>query len=88
MDASLNQPCRVQEDGSMSCKLLLYKGKMQIINDVEKIIKKITKKVQKMFGSLENYALSLHPQNERNTVLRYTRKMRRPETMACGIDRK
>ena len=24
MDASLNQPCRVQEDGSMSCKLLLY----------------------------------------------------------------
>ena len=46
------------------------------------------KKVQKMFGSLENYALSLHPQNERNTVLRYTRKMMRPETMACGIDRK
>ena len=26
MDASLNQPCRVQEDGSMSCKLLLYEG--------------------------------------------------------------
>ena len=46
------------------------------------------KKVQKMFGSLENYALSLHPQNERNTVLRYTRKMMRPETMASGIDRK
>jgi len=65
-----------------------FKGKMQIINDVEKIIKKITKKVQKIFGSLENYALSLHPQNERNTVLRYTRKMRRPETMACEFDRK
>ena len=28
MDASLNQPCRVQEDGSMSCKLLLYEGKL------------------------------------------------------------
>jgi hypothetical protein len=24
MDASLTQPCRVQEDGPMGCKLLLY----------------------------------------------------------------
>ena len=24
MGESLNQPCRVQEDGSMNCKLLLY----------------------------------------------------------------
>lgn len=46
------------------------------------------KKVQKMFGSLDNYALSLHPQNERNTVLRYTREMKRSETMACEFDRK
>ena len=29
MDASLNQPCRVQEDGSMSCKLLLCEGKLR-----------------------------------------------------------
>jgi hypothetical protein len=24
MDASLNQPCRVQEEGPMDCKLLFY----------------------------------------------------------------
>ena len=27
MDASLNQPCRVQEDGLMGCKLLLSGNK-------------------------------------------------------------
>ncbi len=27
MDASLTQPCRVQEDGPMGCKLLLYTKK-------------------------------------------------------------
>ena len=31
MDASLNQPCRVQEDGSMSCKLLLYESKRSYV---------------------------------------------------------
>jgi hypothetical protein len=28
MGGSLNQPCRVQEDGLLGCKLLLYGGKM------------------------------------------------------------
>ena len=27
MDESLNQPCRVQEDGLLGCKLLLYRNK-------------------------------------------------------------
>ena len=32
MDGSLNQPCRVQEDGSMSCKLL---SKLLVLSDGE-----------------------------------------------------
>ena len=39
MDASLNQPCRVQEDGSMSCKLLLYEGKPGYEYPAESIIR-------------------------------------------------
>ena len=27
MEATLTQPCRVQEDGPMDCKLLLYEKK-------------------------------------------------------------
>ena len=27
MEATLTQPCRVQEDGPMDCKLLLYRKK-------------------------------------------------------------
>ncbi len=34
MDASLNQPCRVQEDGSMSCKLLLVGNKRGLVSPV------------------------------------------------------
>ena len=39
MDASLNQPCRVQEDGSMSCKLLLYKGKPWDVSQAESTVR-------------------------------------------------
>ena len=39
MDASLNQPCRVQEDGSMSCKLLLYEGKLGYVYPTESIVR-------------------------------------------------
>ena len=39
MDASLNQPCRVQDDGSMSCKLLLYKGKPRYVYLAESTIR-------------------------------------------------
>ena len=35
MDASLNQPCRVQEDGPMGCKLLLQGNKSLFVNEVE-----------------------------------------------------
>ncbi len=31
MGGILNQPCRVQDDGSTSCKLLLYRGKMPYV---------------------------------------------------------
>ena len=31
MGASLNQPCRVQEDGPMDCKLLLYRKKPTLV---------------------------------------------------------
>jgi hypothetical protein len=27
MEATLTQPCRVQDDGPMGCKLLLYRNK-------------------------------------------------------------
>ena len=39
MDGSLNQPCRVQEDGSMSCKLLLYEGKRRYVYLPESIVR-------------------------------------------------
>ena len=39
MDASLNQPCRVQEDGSMSCKLLLYEGKLRYVYLTESTVR-------------------------------------------------
>ena len=39
MDASLNQPCRVQDDGSMSCKLLLYEGKPGYVYPAESIVR-------------------------------------------------
>ena len=39
MDASLNQPRRVQEDGSMSCKLLLYEGKCRYVYLFESIVR-------------------------------------------------
>ena len=39
MDASLNQPCRVQDDGSISCKLLLYEGKIGYVYLTESIIR-------------------------------------------------
>ena len=39
MDESLNQPCRVQEDGSMSCKLLLYKGKPEYVYSAESTVR-------------------------------------------------
>ena len=39
MGASLNQPCRVQEDGSMSCKLLLYEGNSGYVYLYESIIR-------------------------------------------------
>ena len=31
MGESLNQPCRVQEDGPMGCKLLLYGKKRRYV---------------------------------------------------------
>ena len=39
MDASLNQPCRVQDDGSTSCKLLLYEGNNWYVYLLESIIR-------------------------------------------------
>ncbi len=39
MDVSLNQPCRVQEDGPMGCKLLLYRNKFMFVNMIEGIIR-------------------------------------------------
>ena len=39
MDGSLNQPCRVQDDGSMSCKLLLYEGNPGYVYPAESIVR-------------------------------------------------
>ena len=39
MDGSLTQPCRVQDDGSMSCKLLLYEGKPEYVYSAESIVR-------------------------------------------------
>jgi hypothetical protein len=35
MDASLNQPCRVKDDGPLGCKLLLYGKKPLFSNEVD-----------------------------------------------------
>ena len=35
MGASLNQPCRVQEDGPMDCKLLLYRKKHSDVSELD-----------------------------------------------------
>jgi len=35
MGGSLNQPCRVQEEGSMDCKLLLYRKKWSLERDFD-----------------------------------------------------
>ena len=39
MDASLNQPCRVQDEGAMHCKLLLYEGKFRYVYLFESIVR-------------------------------------------------
>ena len=39
MDASLNQPCRVQDEGAMHCKLLLYEGKCRYVYLFESIVR-------------------------------------------------
>ena len=39
MDASLNQPSRVKEDGSMDCKLLLYEGKVSDVSLIASIVR-------------------------------------------------
>ncbi len=35
MVATLNQPCRVQDDGSMNCKLLLYGKKLSDVSETD-----------------------------------------------------
>ena len=35
MGESLNQPCRVQEDGPMDCKLLLFGNKPLVVTGAE-----------------------------------------------------
>jgi hypothetical protein len=35
MGESLIQPCRVQEDGPMGCKLLLYRKKQSLVRDID-----------------------------------------------------
>ncbi|GFD77088.1 hypothetical protein KUL113_65080 [Tenacibaculum sp. KUL113] len=35
MEATLNQPCRVQEDCLMGCKLLLYRKKQSYVYDLD-----------------------------------------------------
>jgi hypothetical protein len=35
MGASLIQPCRVQEDGPMDCKLLLYRKKHLLVRGLD-----------------------------------------------------
>jgi hypothetical protein len=35
MGASLNQPCRVQDDGPMDCKLLLYRKKHSLVRELD-----------------------------------------------------
>ena len=35
MEATLTQPCRVQEDGPMDCKLLLYGKKHPLVRGLD-----------------------------------------------------
>ena len=35
MEATLTQPCRVQDDGPMGCKLLLYRNKPSNVFEAE-----------------------------------------------------
>ncbi|GFD91252.1 hypothetical protein KUL152_34780 [Tenacibaculum sp. KUL152] len=35
MGASLNQPCRVQDDCPMGCKLLLYRKKQSLVRGLD-----------------------------------------------------
>ena len=35
MGASLNQPSRVQDDGPMGCKLLLYGTKLLVVTGID-----------------------------------------------------
>ncbi len=35
MDASLTQPCRVQDESPMGCKLLLYRKKPSDVSEVD-----------------------------------------------------
>ena len=38
MDESLTQPCRVQDDGAIRCKLLFYKKKPQYVYWLDGIV--------------------------------------------------
>jgi hypothetical protein len=39
MGASLIQPCRVQDDGPMDCKLLLYEKKHSDVSELDGIVR-------------------------------------------------
>lgn len=39
MGASLIQPCRVQDDGPMDCKLLLYEKKQYFVKYLDGIVR-------------------------------------------------
>jgi hypothetical protein len=39
MEETLTQPCRVQEDGPMGCKLLLYENKPSHVWEAEGIVR-------------------------------------------------
>ena len=39
MGESLIQPCRVQEDGPMGCKLLLYEKKHSDVSELDGIVR-------------------------------------------------
>jgi len=39
MEGILNQPCRVQDDSPMGCKLLLYENKVRHVWCIESIVR-------------------------------------------------
>ena len=39
MGASLIQPCRVQDEASMVCKLLLYEKKLSLVRELDGIVR-------------------------------------------------